>query len=102
MEEMENHRQEFERYRQSGNYEGQVLPKSQLDRMNERFDNITTWADSTIKKMTCEELQYRLLSILAASVLKLNTWTGKCDSSQEVATNQADYQVFQLSVDTLL
>ena len=116
-------RAELIKIKATGIYQGQVLPKNQLDNMDKRFQDVASkllnkticlgqfltselnqkiyqfsfsFTDRQIQlasRMEYEELKFRLLAFIVVAEMKLKSWTVKLGRQPEVEEMLDDYNV---------
>ncbi len=94
-------RAEFIKIKAAGSYQGQVLPKSQLDSMDKRFQELAAKQPVAARRMEFDEMKFRLLAFIVIAEHKLKGWTVKHGYQPKVEEMLTDYNV-SLSYNLLL
>ena len=72
---LDSHQEEFLTFKNSGKYEGQVLPRSQLEDMGRRFEKVAVQLKLAEKQYLYEELLFGLLAFLVDVEKKRSSWS---------------------------
>jgi hypothetical protein len=93
-------RKAFNKIKQDGKINGVDIPKDQLDDLGKRISKVVLVAPHVLKKIEYEEVKHRLLGLLDGTDEKLNVWSDRYGSEDEVGDMMDDYKVGRYSRQT--